>query len=250
MLSNAQSSLLISIVTLSMALTPLSALIGQRLLARETSEREEMDEDFEGAGSDVLMIGFSRFGQIVAQILLASGRDVTIIDDSADRVRQATAFGFRIYFGDGTRLDVLRAAGLDKAKIVAVCTHKKETTNKIVELIQSECPEMRIYARSYDRVHSIELRGRDVEYELRETLESGLLFGRRTLEGLGVSEDEAYSIGEDIRRRDEERLKLQAQEGLLAGKELMHQRPVNPEPLIKPKRPVQTVDEEETVAAE
>lgn len=248
-LSNAQSSLLISIVTLSMALTPLSALIGQRLLARESTEREEMDEDFEGAGSDVLMIGFSRFGQIVAQILLASGRDVTIIDDSADRVRQAAAFGFRIYFGDGTRLDVLRAAGLDKAKIVAVCTHKKETTNKIVELIQSECPEMRIYARSYDRVHSIELRGRDVEYELRETLESGLLFGRRTLEGLGVSEDEAYSIGEDIRRRDEERLKLQAQEGLLAGKELMHQRPVNPEPLIKPKRPVQTVDEE-TVAAE
>ncbi len=249
-LSNAQSSLLISIVTLSMALTPLSALIGQRLLARETTEREEMDEDFEGAGSDVLMIGFSRFGQIVAQILLASGRDVTIIDDSADRVRQAAAFGFRIYFGDGTRLDVLRAAGLDKAKIVAVCTHKKETTNKIVELIQSECPEMRIYARSYDRVHSIELRGRDVEYELRETLESGLLFGRRTLEGLGVSEDEAYSIGEDIRRRDEERLKLQAQEGLLAGKELMHQRPVNPEPLIKPKRPVQTLDEEGTVAAE
>lgn len=249
-LSNAQSSLLISIVTLSMAFTPLSALIGQRLLARETTEREEMDEDFEGAGSDVLMIGFSRFGQIVAQILLASGRDVTIIDDSADRVRQAAAFGFRIYFGDGTRLDVLRAAGLDKAKIVAVCTHKKETTNKIVELIQSECPEMRIYARSYDRVHSIELRGRDVEYELRETLESGLLFGRRTLEGLGVSEDEAYSIGEDIRRRDEERLKLQAQEGLLAGKELMHQRPVNPEPLIKPKRPVQTLDEEGTVAAE
>lgn len=249
-LSNAQSSLLISIVTLSMAFTPLSALIGQRQLARETTEREEMDEDFEGAGSDVLMIGFSRFGQIVAQILLASGRDVTIIDDSADRVRQAAAFGFRIYFGDGTRLDVLRAAGLDKAKIVAVCTHKKETTNKIVELIQSECPEMRIYARSYDRVHSIELRGRDVEYELRETLESGLLFGRRTLEGLGVSEDEAYSIGEDIRRRDEERLKLQAQEGLLAGKELMHQRPVNPEPLIKPKRPVQTLDEEGTVAAE
>ncbi|TPP10065.1 monovalent cation:proton antiporter-2 (CPA2) family protein [Rhizobium glycinendophyticum] len=249
-LSSGQSSLLISIVTLSMALTPLSALIGQRLLARETSEREELEEDFEGAGSDVLMIGFSRFGQIAAQILLASGRDVTIIDDSADRVRQAATFGFRIYFGDGTRLDVLRAAGIEKAKIVAVCTHKKEITNKIVELIQSECPDMRIYARSYDRVHSIELRSRDVEYEVRETLESGLLFGRRTLEGLGVSEDEAYEIGEDIRRRDEERLKLQAQEGIQAGRDLMHNRPVKPEPLVKPKRPVQSVREEETVAGE
>jgi CPA2 family monovalent cation:H+ antiporter-2 len=249
-LSSGQSSLLISIVTLSMALTPLSALIGQRLLARETSEREELEEDFEGAGSDVLMIGFSRFGQIAAQILLASGRDVTIIDDSADRVRQAATFGFRIYFGDGTRLDVLRAAGIEKAKIVAVCTHKKEITNKIVELIQSECPDMRIYARSYDRVHSIELRSRDVEYEVRETLESGLLFGRRTLEGLGVSEDEAYEIGEDIRRRDEERLKLQAQEGIQAGRDLMHNRPVKPEPLVKPKRPVQSVEADETVAAE
>ncbi|KQW31538.1 potassium transporter TrkA [Rhizobium sp. Root274] len=249
-LSSGQSSLLISIVTLSMALTPLSALIGQRLLARETTEREELEEDFEGAGSDVLMIGFSRFGQIAAQILLASGRDVTIIDDSADRVRQAATFGFRIYFGDGTRLDVLRAAGIEKAKIVAVCTHRKEITNKIVELIQSECPDMRIYARSYDRVHSIELRSRDVEYELRETLESGLLFGRRTLEGLGVSEDEAYEIGEDIRRRDEERLKLQAQEGIQAGRDLMHNRPVKPEPLVKPKRPVQSVREEETVAGE
>jgi CPA2 family monovalent cation:H+ antiporter-2 len=249
-LSGAQSSLLISIVTLSMALTPLSALIGQRLLARETAEREELEEDFEGAGSDVLMIGFSRFGQIAAQILLASGRDVTIIDDSADRVRQAAAFGFRIYFGDGTRLDVLRAAGIERAKIVAVCTHKKEITNKIVSLIQSECPEMRIYARSYDRIHSIELRSRDVEYELRETLESGLLFGRRTLEGLGVSEDEAYEIGEDIRRRDEERLKLQAQEGIQAGRDLMHNRPVKPEPLVKPKRQVQTVPDEETLPAE
>ncbi len=249
-LSGAQASLLISIVTLSMALTPVSALIGRRLLPDDASEREQMDEDFEGAGSDVLMIGFSRFGQVAAQILLASGRDVTIIDDSADRVRQAATFGFRIYFGDGTRLDVLRAAGIEKAKIVAVCTHKKEITNKIVELIQSECPDMRIYARSYDRVHSIELRNRDVEYELRETLESGLLFGRRTLEGLGVSEDEAYEIGEDIRRRDEQRLKLQAQEGIQAGRDLMHNRPVKPEPLVKPKRQVQTVPDEETIPAE
>ena len=247
-LSGAQSSLLISIVTLSMALTPVSALIGRRLMPGEVDGREELEEDFEGAGSDVLMIGFSRFGQIAAQILLASGRDVTIIDDSADRVRQAAAFGFRIYFGDGTRLDVLRAAGIEKAKIVAVCTHKKEITTKIVELIQSECPDMRIYARSYDRIHSIELRSRDVEYELRETLESGLLFGRRTLEGLGVSEDDAYEIGEDIRRRDEERLKLQAQEGIQAGRDLMHNRPVKPEPLVKPKRQVQAVPEEEAVA--
>lgn len=245
--SGAQSSLLISIVTLSMALTPLTAKIGQRLLVRETGEKEEMEEDFEGAGSDVLMIGFSRFGQIAAQILLASGRDVTILDDSPDRVRQASTFGFRIYFGDGTRLDMLRAAGIERAKIVAVCTHRKEITDKIVDLIRSEYPDVRLFVRSYDRIHSLELRARDVEYEVRETLESGLLFGRRTLEGLGATEDEAYEIGEDIRRRDEERLRLQAQEGILAGRELIHKRPVKPEPLIKPKKPIQTVEAEEEV---
>lgn len=247
--SGAQSSLLISIVTLSMALTPLTAKIGQRLQVRETGEKEEMEEDFEGAGSDVLMVGFSRFGQIAAQILLASGRDVTILDDSPDRVRQASTFGFRIYFGDGTRLDMLRAAGIERAKIVAVCTHRKEITDKIVDLIRSEYPDVRLFVRSYDRIHSLELRARDVEYEVRETLESGLLFGRRTLEGLGATEDEAYEIGEDIRRRDEERLRLQAQEGILAGRELIHKRPVKPEPLIKPKKPIHTVEAEEEVPA-
>lgn len=247
--SSAQSSLLISIVTLSMALTPLTALIGQRLQSRESGEKEEMEEDFEGAGSDVLMVGFSRFGQIAAQILLASGRDVTILDDSPDRIRQAATFGFRIYFGDGTRLDMLRAAGIERAKIVAVCTHKKEITDKIVDLIRSEYPDVRLFVRSYDRVHSLELRARDVEYELRETFESGLLFGRRTLQGLGVTEDEAYDIGEDIRRRDEERLRLQAQEGILAGRELMHKRPVKPEPLMKPKRPLHEVDPKQEVPA-
>lgn len=247
--SGAQASLLISIVTLSMALTPLTAMIGQRLLSRDAAEKEEMEEDFEGAGSDVLMIGFSRFGQIAAQILLASGRDVTILDDSPDRIRQAATFGFRIYFGDGTRLDMLRAAGIEKAKIVAVCTHKKEITDKIVDLIRSEYPDVRLFVRAYDRVHSLELRARDVEYELRETFESGLLFGRRTLEGLGATEDEAYEIGEDIRRRDEERLRLQAQEGILAGRELMHKRPVKPEPLIKPKKPIQTIEDDEKIPA-
>ena len=234
LISTSTSSLLIAIVTLSMALMPFGSLISRRLIA--DVKREEIEEDFEGAGSDVLIIGFSRFAQISAQILLASGRDVTIIDDSADRIRQAAAFGFRIYFGDGTRLDVLRAAGIERAKIVAVCTQKREITDRIVDMIRAEYPETRLFVRAYDRVHSISLRKRDVEYELRETLESGLLFGRRAIEALGVGEDEAEAIAEDIRRRDEERLKIQATEGLQAGRHMLHNRPVRPEPLVKPKR--------------
>jgi len=241
--SPAIASMLIAIVTVSMALTPFAALFARRLLSEET--REELEEDFEGAGADVMIIGFSRFAQIAAQILLASGREVTIIDYSADRVRQAASFGFRIYFGDGSRPDVLRAAGIENAKIVAVCTREKGLTTTIVELLKREFPETRVFARAYDRVHSLELRANEVDYELRETLESGLLFGRKAIEALGVDEEDAQGIVDDIRRRDEERLKIQAAEGVQGGRHMLFNKPVRPEPLIKPKRPIERIDDED-----
>ncbi len=236
LLSPGAASLLIASVTISMALTPLGSLLGKRLIGKEEGQREELEEDFEGAGADVLIIGFSRFGQIASQILLAGGRSVTVIDDSPDRIRQAALFGFRIYFGDGTRRDVLQSAGIEKAKIVAVLTQKRETTDRIVDLIAKEFPNTRLFVRSYDRIHTIELRGKGVEYELRETLESGLLFGRRTLEALGMPETDAEAISDDIRKRDEQRLQLQAVEGISAGRDMLHNQPVRPEPLMKPKR--------------
>jgi CPA2 family monovalent cation:H+ antiporter-2 len=246
--SQGTASLLVAIVTLSMALTPVAAMLSKRLMHEQDEMAEEIEEDFEGAGADVLMIGFSRFAQIASQILLAGGRDVTIIDHSAARVRQAATFGFRIYFGDGTRLDVLRAAGIERAKIVAVCTQKKETTDKIIALVQAEYPNARIFARSYDRLHTLELRASGVDYELRETFESGLLFGRKTLEALGVNGDAAIAIMDDIRRRDEARLVLQEAEGITAGRDMLHSRPVRPEPLVKPKRDVNhTAETEERI---
>ncbi|WP_107675165.1 cation:proton antiporter [Agrobacterium sp. LAD9] len=243
----ATASILVAVVTLSMALTPLLAVISRRLTA-EDAEEDKLEEDFDGAGADVLMIGFSRFGQIASQILLAGGRDVTVIDSSADRVRQAARFGFRIFFGDGTRKDVLIAAGIERADLVAVCTHKKEVTDRIIDMIQSEFPSVRIYARSYDRVHSLDLRKRGVEYEIRETLESGLLFGRRILEGLDMDGERALAIADDIRERDEQRLELQAVEGLAAGRQMLHNKPVRevkPEPLMKPKTKAEKWEEEE-----
>jgi CPA2 family monovalent cation:H+ antiporter-2 len=236
------ASMLIAIVTVSMALMPLFAPASKAFLT--PVRPEELEEDFDGAEADVLMIGFSRFGQIAAQMLLSGGSAVTIIDHSADRVRSAGKFGFRIYFGDGTRKDVLEAAGIRRAKVVAVCTNKREITDKIVELIQSEYPHAKLYVRSYDRTHTLELRARNVHYELRETFESGLVFGQKTLEALGMDEDTATAIREDVRRRDEERLALQAVEGLQAGRDRMHTKPVTPEPLIKPTREAKRLDKE------
>jgi monovalent cation:H+ antiporter-2, CPA2 family len=229
------SSLLIAIITVSMVATPLAVALGGFLIPAE--KEETMEEDFDGAGSDVLMIGFSRFGQIASQVLLSGGARVTIIDHSADRVRAVEKFGFRIYFGDGRRKDVLEAAGIREARIVAVCTHGREATDRIVDLIQSEFPHVRLFVRSYDRDHTLTLRARDVEYEIRETLESGLMFGRRTLEAVGQDEETAVDIVDDVRHRDEERLSIQAAGLKDPGISLS-----NPEPLIRPRHEGRRID--------
>ncbi|MBW8637394.1 monovalent cation:proton antiporter-2 (CPA2) family protein [Hoeflea sp. WL0058] len=248
--SSDTGSLLIAIVTVTMALTPFTTMLAERL--QTASEHEELEENFENAGSDVLMIGFSRFGQIVSQTLLAGGTDVTIIDHSADQIRSASKFGFNIYFGDGARKDVLLAAGVKRAKVVAVCTHGRATTDRIVNLIQAEFPETRLLVRAYDRAHTLSLRDRGVDYEIRETLESSFVFSRKTLEMLGMDEEIADEIVSDTRRRDEDRLKVQAIEGFYAGNDMLHTRPVTPEPLIKPKRAAERIDlkDSEAEAAE
>ncbi len=239
-LSTETSSILVAIVTISMALTPIAVRLGRRL--KSTQDADEIDENFEEAGADVLMIGFSRFGQIASQILLSGGTSVTIIDSSANRVRAVEKFGFRIYFGDGTRKDVLESAGIRDAKIVAICTRERETTDKIVDLIQHDYPDVKLYVRAYDRTHTLQLRAKGVDYEIRETFESGLMFGRRTLEGLGVSEMEALSIAEDVRRRDEERLAMQSSGGMYAGNSTLTTTPVTPEPLTRPSREARRLD--------
>jgi CPA2 family monovalent cation:H+ antiporter-2 len=231
-LTQASASILIAIVTITMALTPIVTKIADSL-TRAT--HEGMEENFEGAGSDVLLIGFSRFGQIASQMFLTGGTDVTILDQSAERIRNARNFGFRIYFGDGKRKDVLRAAGIERAKIVAICTNERETTDKIVDLIRSEYPEAKIFVRSYDRAHTLALRATGVDYEIRETFESGIEFGRKTLEALGLSEQVSLEIAQEVKRRDEARLALQEAEGLTAGVHHVLTKPVKPEPLIEPR---------------
>ncbi len=240
-LTQQESSFLIAAVTLSMALTPLSVKLGSLLL--KSADREEMDEDFHGAGAQILMVGFSRMGQIAAQTLLAGGCDITVLDNSAERIRQAERFGFRIYFGDGTRKDVLRAAGIEAAEIVTICTQEQTTTDRIQELISREYPDKKLYVRSYDRGHALELLEKGVTYQIRETFESALVLGRNLLEGLGHSREDAQLIVDDVRQRDLERLEIQMKDGIYAGREKLHSKPV-PEPLIQPRRAARPVGDE------
>lgn len=242
------ASILTAVITLTMALTPLTVALG-RILMTETPA-EEMDEDFTGAEANVLMIGFSRFGHIAAQHLLAAGINVTIIDNDADRIRSASTFGFKIYYGDGQRLDVLRAAGAAKAQIIAICVHAPAAANRIVEIAKVEFPLAKLYVRSYDRVHTLELLKSGVDYEIRETYESAMAFGQETLEALGIASETAQEIADDVRRRDLERLAIQQVEGVFGGADRMFSHKMMPEPLIKPQREAQPLSEETAEVAE
>ncbi|PLX36182.1 MAG: potassium transporter TrkA [Hyphomicrobiales bacterium] len=245
-MSQQLSSTLAAIVTLSMLATPFTVALSRKLIRRP--RKDEMEEDFEGAQGSVFIIGFGRFGQIVSQVLLARGIDVAIIDNDPERIRAASRFGFRIYYGDGTRLDVLRAAGADEASIFAVCTARR-SADKAIALIQAHFPLARIHARAYDRAHTLELRQRNVDFELRETFESALRFGHETLVALGETSDDADEMIEFIRRRDGERLLIQEADGFNAGTDLIHKRPVKPEPLTEPHRRSTALSDETEVIA-
>jgi monovalent cation:proton antiporter-2 (CPA2) family protein len=227
---------LTALAALSMLIAPLAAKGIDLLLARRTPIDEEHEaDDFSGAQGDVVVIGFGRFGQVVNQVMLAEGIDVTVIDKDIEQIRAASRFGFRVYYGDGTRLDVLNAAGAGRARIICVCIDNKEVASHIVELIHAEFPKARTYVRAYDRVHALDLMKLDVDYQLRETFLSALAFGRATLEGLGVPSERAAEVEADVRKRDTTRLVMQRDGGLMGGADLLHGAKVKPEPLTAPK---------------
>ncbi len=234
------NAILTATVILSMALTPLT-VIALRYLPEPKQSLEGLDVA-DGLEGRVLMIGFGRFGQIVSQFLLSEGIDVTAIDSDADMVRSAARFGFKVYYGDGTRLDVLRAAGIEHADLVVVCTDKREATDAIVELIRSEFPLAKLYVRSFDRQHTLKLRKLGVDFEIRETYESAFAFGMQSLEGLGYDEGRIAEVAETIREREAARLAIQMSGGQLAYTDV--QGKLQPQPLTVPKRRAKALNEE------
>jgi glutathione-regulated potassium-efflux system protein KefB len=236
LLNASSTQFLTALAALSMVLGPLTAKALDLGLARmRTAEPEPEPDVFDVADGRVLVIGFGRFGQVVDQILLARGVNVTVIDKNVDRIRSAARFGFRIYYGDGTRLDVLRAAGAERAHVICVCVDDREAALKIAEIVHHEFPHARTYVRAYDRIHAVDLMNLDVDYQIRETFESAIAFGQAALEELGVDPREAAEMAADVRRRDIARLVMQKTEGIMGGADLLHGVRLEPEPLTAPR---------------
>ena len=238
-----QGSILTAIAATTMLLGPLVATLTDGLVRRWTGPDLREPDDFSDASGSVLVIGFGRFGQIVSQCLLAEGIDVTAIDNDPEMLESVARFGFKVYYGDGTRLDVLRAAGAGEARLIAICIDNREAASRIVDLVQAQFPAAKLYVRSFDRRHTLQLVAKGVDFQVRETYESALVFGRKTLEALGLDPERAAAVEEFVRRRDLDRLALQQAEGISAGADLLRTRMVH-EPLSTPRHEVKPLNPE------
>jgi glutathione-regulated potassium-efflux system protein KefB len=246
-ITGGNSATFTAIVILSMLLTPLTVLGLRWVLPRPQPRSLDGVEKAHGLQGSALLIGFGRFGQVVSHSLLARGGiEVTIIDNDPEAIRNAATFGFKVYYGDGTRLDVLHASGAASAKAIIVCTDRRDTTTHIARLVQAEFPLAELLVRSYDREHALALVQMGVQNQVRETFDSAMRMGEASLKALGVPPEEIAEVVEDVRRRDVERFKLELIGGEMAGVDLLRGNMPRKKqtPLTPPKHPAQPLSEE------
>jgi monovalent cation:proton antiporter-2 (CPA2) family protein len=215
-----ESATLTAIIILSMAMTPLLVLLHDWLMPRPEISAEGLPAP-EDDGAVVLLIGFGRFGQVLSQPLLRMGHRLTIIDTDPEGITAAREFGFKVYFGDGTRLDILHAAGAHHARAVVIAIDNQGAANRIARMLREECPLIPVFARSFDRRHSIELIKAGVEAPIRETYESAMAMGAMLLRHLGTEEERLVETLNEVRLRDADRFALQLAGDIYAGRDLM-----------------------------
>jgi glutathione-regulated potassium-efflux system ancillary protein KefC/glutathione-regulated potassium-efflux system protein KefB len=204
--ASADSAVLIAAVALSMAMTPL-LFIGARLLSDRlfvgAAPADAPDAAIENQRPDVLIAGFGRFGQVVGRLLLASGFKTSVLDQSAEHIAFLHGFGVKVQYGDATRIDLLRAAGADDAKLLVISLDDQEAALKLAAEARQAFPHLKILARAYDRRHAYELMARGVDGIERETFEAGVKMGIKALTQLGFHPHRAVRSGRLFRRHDE-----------------------------------------------
>ena len=212
---------LTAIIIISMVLTPLMVILHDRFAPKPVPSMEGV-EAAQDLSARVLLIGFGRVGQIVSQPLLARGHSLSIIESDAEAIRDAKEFGFKVWYGDGSRLDILRAAGAADASLIIAAAGNAEAVTRIAEIAKHEFPAVPVLARAFDRQHALKLIEAGVDYQMRETFESALSMGHEALVRLGDSAEEADELLDDFRRRDHDRLTVETTGGIFAGRDLLY----------------------------
>lgn len=213
------ASLFGAIVTLSMAATPFLMRLTDWLERREVGA-VGLEGPEKSPETSVIVVGYGRFGQTAAQMLMAKGIGVTLVDDEAEMIEVAGSFGTKVYYGDGMRIDLLRLAGAETAKAILFCQDNRDggLTREAVSRVLESFPQAAVLVRAFDRVHLMKFDGLDIAFAQREMFESAVKMGRAALEVVGFDPEEIDRVDLEYRLRDCERLELQTETGdLRAG---------------------------------
>ncbi|QSR17084.1 cation:proton antiporter [Novosphingobium sp. KA1] len=205
------ASLFSAIVTLSMVTTPFLMMATARI--REMPTSKETREGPRRDGARALVVGYGRFGQTVAQVLIAAEIEVTLIDTDIEMIDVAGGFGAKVWFGDGTRIDLLRQAGAGEAQMIVFCIDGDQLSESFLQNVHQAFPDARILARVYDRRTMIRLMDAPVAFMVREVMESAVAMAREALDDLGLSLQQIDAAENTYRASDRERLSIQHETG-------------------------------------
>ncbi len=202
------SSLLIAAIAISMLVTPLLLVVADKwwipMLAGQS--RKVLDEISEPQSEPVIIAGFGRYGQVVGRMLYANGVRPTILDVDAEQIEAMRRFGWRVFYGDATRLDLLRTAGADKASVLVLAIDDVESSVEAARMIRENFPQLTIVARARNVQHYYELYDAGVRLIERETLDSALMSARSVLENLGWQPHQARNLALRFRRHNVDQL--------------------------------------------
>jgi monovalent cation:proton antiporter-2 (CPA2) family protein len=196
------AELLVLVVTASMILSPLLLVLHDALFKKQESDGRPFDTPVE-LYPKVIIAGFGRFGQIVGRILLAKKIAFTALEANQTQVDFLRRFGNQVFYGDASRLELLRAAHAENAEVFVLAIDDVEASVKTAELIRKHFPHLKIFARARNRQHAFRLLDLDVRYVIRETLASSLEMSERVLETLGLSKSKAVETVRQFRAHDE-----------------------------------------------
>lgn len=230
----AAASLFGAVVTLSMATTPFLMILARRLAQRQRPSSALLSDPIESDDSSVIVVGHGRFGQTVAEIMQGAGRAVTMIDIKPDQIELSGEFGRKVFYGDGTRVDLLHRAGADEAEAILFCHDDPDFGAKEIGAIQASFPHAALFARAYDRRHSLRLQPAEGVRIRREVHESAVALATDALDRFRLSRRSIERIITEYRRRDLARMEAQRESGdMHAGAELSfggaESRPFKPE---------------------
>jgi glutathione-regulated potassium-efflux system ancillary protein KefC len=199
-------SLLVASVALSMLLTPFLLLLSDRFLSTQATKPEGIDTIAEDQDAPILIAGFGRYGQIVARLLYANGFTATVLEHDAEQVEAVRRFGWPVFYGDASRLDLLRKAGAAQARLLVLAIDDVAQSVKVAELVREHFPHLHIAARARNVTHYYKLRKLGIELIERETLDSALMTGRSVLEQLGFEPHHARNLALKFRKHSVELL--------------------------------------------